>query len=144
MGNCNIGKQCTAGCVLEVIISIIIGVVVGILFANGLIPVTLNFIKIALVVSAIAMAMLGGSLFAANIIQDEKNAFKKCICKVNICLLVSALGTLIAATIAATAGLTTSFIVSILAVAFTAFFFSWVILSIGSLILCLIRKTCAR
>lgn len=137
----NCQEKCKGYCVIEVIISIIIGIVVGVLFANGFIPITLNFIKIALVVSAIGMAILGGSLFAARV-ERGSNVFAKCICKINICLVVSSIGTLLAGTVASATGVATASIVSILAVALTAFFFIWTILSILSLFLCLIQKTC--
>ena len=137
--NCSYGGR--GICIIEVIISIIVGVVVGILFANGVITALTGFIGVALVISVIGIAILIGSLFASNLL-DECNSFRKCICKVGTCLLVASLGGLIAGAIAVILDITAVAIASILAVGFTAFFFIWIILSIFSLILCLIKETC--
>ena len=145
--NCSYG--CKGTCIIEVIISswmeeVIwkkIGVIVGVLFANSVITAVTGFIVIALIIFAITLFILLASLFTANLL-DECNPFRKCICKIGTCLLVSSLGGLIAGTIAVILNLTVVAIASILAVAFTAFFFIWAILSILSLVLCLIKETC--
>ncbi len=137
--NCSCGGKLT--CVVEVIISIIIGIVVGVLFANSIITTLAGFIIISLIVSAIGLAILIGSLAVANLL-GECNSYKKCICKIGTCLLFASLGGLIVGTIAVILNLAVVGIASILAVGFTAFFFVWVILSIFSLALCLIKETC--
>lgn len=136
-------KGCKNSCIIEVIFSILVGVIVGYLFSVSLVPVALNFIKVALVASAMGIYVLGASIFAANALK-HCNIFRKCLCRINICLLVSAIGTLIAGTFTATAGLVTTSIASILGVGFTVFFFVWLILSMISLFSCLIKSTCKR
>ena len=140
---CKPEKKYKGGCLIEVIISIIVGVIFGILFSNGLIPVALNFIKIALILSAMGMVILGATLFAANFIKG-RNEFRKCFCRINICLLISTIGTFLAGTAAATIGLTITSTISVLAVALTMFFFIWLVLSVISLFLCLIKETCTN
>ena len=74
--NCSYGGK--LACIIEVIISIIIGVIVGVLFANSIITALSGFIGIALIVSAIGLAVLIGSLFAGNLLDDcKKNILAK-------------------------------------------------------------------
>lgn len=124
-------------------ISIVAGVVVAILFAMGLVPVTLNFIKIALVMSVVAMAIMFGALFMANLIKENRK-IRYCICSLIKCLLTGTIGTFLSATGAATAGLATTSIASIIFVGLTALFFVLMIIEIVSLILCLTDATCKR
>ena len=132
--------ECKGTCVVEVIISIIVGIVAGILFSSEIITTVTGLIIIALITSAVGLAVLLGSIFAANLL--ENCVFKKCICKKAICLLVSILGTLILGTVALLVTLTASAIASILIVALTVFFFIWTVLSIFTLLFCLIKETC--
>ena len=128
-------------CIIEVIISIIAGVLVGVLFSNSVITALTGFVAVALIVSAIGLAILLGSL-AISSVSGACNEFKKCICKNGTCLLVASLGGLIAGTVAVILNIAVVSIATTLAIAFTTFFFVWVILSIFSLILCLIKETC--
>ena len=137
--NCSYG--CKGSCIIELVLSIIAGVVVGILFANEIITASIGFVIVSLIIAALGLATLLGSLFSANLLNNC-NSFKKCICKNATCLLVAGIGGLIAGTIALFVDLATAAIASILVVAFITFFFIWTILSIFSLILCLIKETC--
>lgn len=142
MGDCECKQNSSFGCsIFSFIISIVIGVIFGVLFSLGLIPVTLNFIKIALVMSAIAMAILLVSLFASNYIRGC-NGFDKCVCSVGKCLLIGAIGTFLSATAAATAGLIISSIVSAIFVGLTMIFFIFMIIAIISTFYCVIKRTC--
>ena len=142
MEECGYKKNCITGCnILVILISIIIGVIVGVLFSMGLITSTLNFIIIALIASAVSIATLVGSLFSANTVKGY-NVFTKCICLNGICVLISTIGTFLASTIAATIGLVITSIPSILFVGLSAFFFVWMIISVVSLISCVIREIC--
>lgn len=142
MENCECEKiDCKNTCVIEVIISIVLGVLFGILYSTGVVGSTLNFIKIALAMSGISMAILGGSLFTANLLK-RCNIFEKCICRLNKCLVVSTIGTVLAATATATIGIVYTSVFSIIAAALTMFFFIWMIVSISSLFNCLIKGTC--
>lgn len=143
MENCDCSKNNNGYCILEVIISIIIGIAVGIVFSLGLLTNALSFIIIALIAAGITILILGGSLFAANLL-DKCNNFEKCICNVNICLLISTIGTLLAGTVSIAVGFVITSVVSILAVAITAFFFIWMILSLINLISCLMKRTCKK
>ena len=128
---------------IGIILGIVAGVTFGVLFANGLIPVTLNFIKIALIMSVVVLFILLASILGANIIRGY-NSFYNCICKYGIFVLVGTIGTLLAATITAIAGLVTKAIISITFVSLTAFFFVIMIFSAICLLSCLIRNTCSK
>lgn len=141
MDGCSYKKRCRNNCAYAVIISIIIGILTGVLFSEGLIPIALNFIKVSLVMSAISMALLACSLYVANV-SEGCNIFRKCTCDISICLLVPTIGTLLAATAAATAGFVSTSIASIITVGLTAFFFAWLIFSLVSFFSCLIKYTC--
>lgn len=142
MENCECEKiDCKNTCVIEVIISIVLGVLFGILYSTGVVGSTLNFIKIALAMSGISMVILGGSLFTANLLK-RCNIFEKCICRLNKCLVVSTIGTVLAATATATIGIVYTSVFSIIAAALAMFFFIWMIVSISSLFNCLIKGTC--
>ena len=134
-------NDCKTTCVLEVVLSILLGIIFGILFAIGVIPIVVNFIRIALVMSVLSMAILGGTLFASNLLK-RCNVFEKCLCRINKCLLVSVFGTFLTATAAAIIGVTVISTLSIIVVALTMFFFIWMILSDISLFNCLIKGTC--
>ena len=81
MGNCGCEKSGLTACeFIGVIVSIIAGIAVAILFSLGLIPITLNLITIALIMSVVAIFILLGSLYTANVVKGY-NGFYKCICK---------------------------------------------------------------
>ena len=127
--------------VIGLVLGIIAGVAVGILFSLGLIPSTISFIIIALITSAVVLAILIFSLFGANAIKGC-SAFYKCICKHAGFVLTGAIGTLLAGTIALTAGLTVTALISIIFVALTVFFFVIMITSIICLYSCIIKQIC--
>ena len=137
----NCSSNCKGTCIIEVILSIIAGVVTGVLFSNGTLTALSGYIGVALIVSAIGLAILLASLFAANLLNNC-NSFKKCICKIATCLLIAGLGGILAGAIAVILNLAVVGIATILAVAFTTFFFVWTLLSILSLMWCLIKETC--
>ncbi len=139
--NCN---KCYNGInvILAVIISTIVGVAVGILFSFGLIPVTLNLIRIALIISVIAIGILLSTILSANFSRECKVI--RCICWAGKMLLIGAIGTLLSGTIVAVIGLTEVPVLSAVFVGLTAFFFIWTILYIIFLIKCLICKICER
>ena len=139
--NCN---KCYNGInvILAVIISTIVGVAVGILFSFGLIPVTLNLIRIALIISVIAIGILLSTILSANWARECKVI--RGICWAGKMLLIGAIGTLLSGTIVAVIGLTEVPVLSAVFVGLTAFFFIWTILYIIFLIKCLICKICER
>lgn len=142
MENCGCSKNGFTACeVVGIILSIIAGVAVGILFSSALIPAIADFIIIALILSAITLVIGFGTLFSANTIKGC-NAFYKCTCKFARFLFTGIIGTILAGTIALTAGLITTAIVSIIFVALTAFFFVLMIVAIICLVSCLISRTC--
>lgn len=132
------GKDCC--CIAAALFSFIISVIVGILYAIGLIPVAIIFILIALIVSVLSIVVLGGTLFSANL-MERCNGFRKCLCK-NKCLLISSIGTLILGTITTSVGIINISIISIVGVALTTFFFTWMVISLYSLLSCIIKETC--
>lgn len=129
--------------ILGIIFGIIIGVATGILFSLDLIPLTLNFIIIALIMSVISLAIILGSLFTANI-TEECNAFNRCICKFAQFGLVGSIGTLLSTTIALTIGVTISSLIAAIFVGLSALFFVIMIIAITFLLDCLIKKTCCK
>ena len=142
MENCGCKKSGLTTCeFIGVILSLIAGVEVGILFSFGLIPITLNFITIAIIMSVIALAILLGSLFTANIIKGN-NAFYKCTCRFAKLLLAGSIGTFLATTISAIIGVTVTTIVATIFVALSAFFFVLMITALICLISCIIKQTC--
>ena len=127
--------------IVGLILGIVAGIGVGILFALGLIPITINFIIIALIMSTITLAILLGVLFTANILRGC-NSFYKCVCKLARFVLTGAIGTLLATTIALIIGVATITPAAIIFVALSALFFVIMIVSIVSLISCIIKQTC--
>ena len=136
-------KTCKASCIIEVLISIILGVVTGIVFSRGLIASVFNFSVVALVATAIAIVIFVGMLFASKVLC-KYNSFEKCICKIGPCLLTAIIGTIIFGTVTLSIEIVVTSVISILSVGFTAFFFIWMILSIISLIWCIIKDTCNK
>lgn len=136
-------KTCKASCIVEVLISIILGVVTGIVFSRGLIASVFNFSVVALVATAIAIVIFVGMLFASKVLC-KYNSFEKCICKIGACLLTAIIGTIIFGTVTLSIEIIVTSVISILSVGFTAFFFIWMILSIISLIWCIIKDICNK
>ena len=126
--------------IASIIISIVVGIAVGILFFLGLIPVVLNLIRIAITMSVIVIAIVLFCLFATNIIRGI-NPFRKCTCKFARITFAGAMGTFLAATIAAIVGVTIITPIAIIFVALTALFFTLMIFSIIGLYTCLIEQT---
>ena len=142
MENCGCRKNGLTVCAfVGIILSLIAGVAVGILFSFGLIPITLNFITIALIMSVISLAVLIFSLYTANLAKGN-NAFYRCICKFAKLLLAGSIGTFLATTISAIIGVTVITIVATIFVALSAFFFVLMITALIWLILCIIEHTC--
>lgn len=136
-------KSCKGICIIEILISIVVGIVAGVVFTNELLGSITAFAIIALIATGVisiifTLLILGAKAFG------KCNGFERCICKTGGCLLASIIGTLLAGTVILIIEVSTASIVSILSVGFTAFFFVWMILSIVSLIGCLIRDICNR
>lgn len=142
MEKCDCEENCGIGCnFFGVLTSIIVAVVFGIFFSMGLIVSIINYIRISLILSVIALAMLFSVLLTGILIRDY-NPLTKCICKIGKCLFFGAIGTLIVSTIAAIIDLTTVSLITILTVALSVFFFVFMIIGIISLVNCLLNKGC--
>ena len=142
MEDCKYTKSGLKTCeIIGIILGIIVGVAVGILFSAELIPITVNFIQIALVMSVVVLGILLVALFSANAMKGY-NSFYKCICKFSKFVLTGSIGTLLSTTIAATLGVTVISIISTIFVALSAFFFVLMIVSVVCLISCIINETC--
>lgn len=142
MGEC--GCKCKGGfgsCLLGVILGVIAATAVGILFSFGLIPITLNFIIIALVTSVVSLGVLLGTLYAVKI-NNGYDCATKCVCSSGKCILLGSIGTFLATTLALTVGVATATIAAIIFVTLAAFFFVVMLVSVVSLISCLIKETC--
>ncbi len=126
-----------------VIASIILGVAVGTLFYLGLIPITLNFIRIAFGMSIVGMAILLGTIIV-GIFGRECNPFKRCICKYGKCLLIGIIGTFLATTISTIIGVTVVSIAATIFVGLSALFFILMLVQIIALITCLINSICRK
>ena len=129
--------------VIGIFLAIIAGASIGVLFSTGLITVTIGFIIIALVASAIAILILLGVLFTANIIKGN-NSFYRCVCKFAKVVLAGSIGTLLASIVVIIVGLVGTAIVSVIFVALVAFFFVLMITAIICLFSCIIEQTCIR
>ena len=136
-------RFCKGTCIIDVLISIVIGIIAGIAFTNGLLASVITFAIVALIGVAVisvifTLLILGAKAFG------KCNGFERCICKTGGCLLASIIGTLLAGIAILIIEISTGSIASILSVGFAAFFFVWMVLSIVSLIGCLIRDICNR
>ena len=136
-------RLCKGTCIIEVLISIVIGIVAGVVFSNGLLAAVTTFAIVTLIGAAVisiifTLLILGAKAFG------KCNGFESCICKTGGCLLASIIGTLLAGIAILIIEISTGSIASILSVGFSAFFFVWMVLSIVSLIGCLIRDICNR
>ena len=136
-------RFCKGTCIIEVLISIVIGIIAGIVFTNGVLVTVTTFAIIALVGTAV-ISLLFTLLILGTKVLGKCNGFENCICKAGGCLLASIIGTLIAGIAILIIEISTGSIVSILSVGFAAFFFVWMLLSIVSLIGCLMRDICNR
>lgn len=136
-------RFCKGTCIIEVLISIVIGIIAGIVFTNGVLATVTTFAIIALVGTAV-ISLIFTLLILGTKVFGKCNGFEKCICKTGGCLLASIIGTLIAGIAILIIEISTGSIVSILSVGFAAFFFVWMVLSIVSLIGCLMRDICNR
>lgn len=136
-------RLCKGTCIIEILISIVIGIIAGIVFTNELLATVVTFANVALVAAAVisiifTLLILGAKAFG------KCNGFDRCICKIGGCLLASIIGTLFSGIAILIIEISTGTIASILSVGFSAFFFVWMVLSIVSLIGCLIRDICNR
>lgn len=136
-------RLCKGTCIIEILISIVIGIIAGIVFTNELLATVVTFANVALVAAAVisiifTLLILGAKTFG------KCNGFDRCICKIGGCLLASIIGTLFSGIVILIIEISTGTIASILSVGFSAFFFVWMVLSIVSLIGCLIRDICNR
>lgn len=134
-------RTCRGTCIAEVLISIAVGIIAGIVFTNGLLASVTNFAIIALIATGVVsiiftLLILGAKAFG------KCNGFERCICKLGSCVLASIIGTLLVGTALLIIQISVEAIVSILGVGFLAFFFVWMVLSIVSLVGCLIRDIC--
>ena len=136
-------RLCKGTCIIEVLISIVIGIIAGVVFTNGLLATVVTFANVALIATAVisiifTLLILGAKAFG------KCSGFDRCICKTGGCLLAAIIGTLFAGIALLIIDISTGSIASILSVGFGAFFFVWMVLSIVSLIGCLIRDICNR
>ena len=141
MMECECGNVGLNNCiVIGIILALIIGVGAGIVYFLGLIPMTLNFIIVALILSVVALGILLGTLITANIIEGY-NSFRKCVYKFSRFVLVGSIGTLLATTIAVTVGVVEISIISTILVAISSFFFILLIVALICLLSCIIKYT---
>ena len=136
-------RTCRGTCIAEVLISIAVGIIAGIVFTNGLLTTVVTFANVALVAAAVisiifTLLILGAKAFG------KCSEFDRFMCKTGGCLLAAIIGTIVAGIALLIIEISTGSIASILSVGFSAFFFVWMVLSIVSLIGCLIRDICNR
>ena len=125
-------------CTVSIIIAIIIGVIVGILFTSGAILDVAIFAGISLALAGISL-LIQTKVLTTNSIAGKCNELERCVRTNNLCLLISTIGTVILGAGLLSATLVVTEIISILLVGFTAFFAVWMLLSIASLLYCLIK-----
>lgn len=132
------------GCeLIGLTVSTILGITVGYLFAVGLIPITINFIRIALVMSVIGLAIVIVSLLSASKISGCKE-FYGCICQISKLLLVGSVGTLLTTTIASIFGVGIISLITSIIVGLSAFFFILMMISIICIVRCIIKELCQK
>ena len=137
-------RNCMTGCeLIGLTVSTILGIAVGYLFAVGLIPVTINFIRIALVMSVIGLAILIVSLFSASKISACRE-FYGCICQSSKLLLAGSVGTLLTTTIASILGVGIISLLTSIVVGLSAFFFILMMISIICIVSCIIKELCQK
>ena len=125
-------------CAVSIIIAIIIGIIVGILFTSEAIVDVAVLTGISLVLAVISL-LIQAKVLTTNSIAGKCNELERCVRTNNLCLLISTIGTIILGTGLLSVALVTTEIISILLVGFTAFFAIWMLLSIASLLYCLIK-----
>lgn len=141
MCGCECGNNGLNNCiVIGIILALILGVTTGIVYFLGLIPIPLNFITIALIISVASIGILLGTLITANIIEGS-NSFRKCVYKFSRFVLAGSFGTFLATTLAVTVGVVDISIISTIFVAISAFFFVLLIVALICLLSCLIKYT---
>ena len=138
MNEYNCPKVDKGFCAVSIIIAIIIGVIVGILFTSGAIVDVAILAGVSLVLAGVSL-LIQAKVLTTNSIAGKCNELERCVRTNNLCLLISTIGTIILGTGLLSATLVATEIISILLVGFTAFFAIWMLLSIASLLYCLIK-----
>lgn len=133
----NCDNTCSPCGAVGVVISIILAAVTGIVFANGLLPTitTAVWIAFGLAVFSLATLIAGGYL-------SSLTRCAKCICKNGTCLLVGAVGTIVAAIIALSITIAVTSTAVIVLIALGAFFFFLMLIALASYIYCLVKNSC--
>ena len=140
MDNCEYKKNNTTFFqIITIIISIIAGVAVGILFYLNLIPLPLNIVKIAIVMSVYILGFLLLSLFT-NSLTDNR-IYTKCICKFAKMSFVGAIGTFLSSTILAIVNVRIITPIAIAFIGLDSLFFVLMLISFIGFFSCLIDRT---
>lgn len=140
MDNCEYKKNNTTFFqIITIIISIIAGVAVGILFYLNLIPLPLNIVKIAIVMSVYILGFLLLSLFT-NSLTDNR-IYTKCISKFAKMSFVGAIGTFLSSTILAIVNVRIITPIAIAFIGLDSLFFVLMLISFIGFFSCLIDRT---
>lgn len=128
------GCKRSYGCFIPVIISLIIAIIVGVIFTPAVVTGLTTLLFIIFGVAAFFLV----SLIAIILFGRKKEEF--CVCEYGTCLLVGALGAIIASAI--TLALTVSATVTAILIGIVTFFIVLAIIQFFLLILCLIKTDC--
>ena len=140
MDNCEYKKNnTTAFQIVTIIISIIVGIAVGTLFYLGLIPLPLNIVKIAIVMSVYILGIILLSLFANNFTDNK--IYTKCICKFAKMSFVGTIGTFLSSTILAIVNVRIITPIAIAFIGLDSLFFVLMLISFIGFFNCLIDRT---
>ena len=140
MDNCEYKKNNTiAFQIITIIISIFTGIAVGTLYYLGLIPLPLNIVKIAIIMSVYILGIILLSLFT-NILADNK-IYTKCICKFAKMTFVGSIGTFLSSTILAIANVRILTPIVVAFIGLDSLFFVLMLISFIGLFNCLIDRT---
>lgn len=133
--------MCSSGCnCWALVLGVLFGIIVAILFAFGLIPGITLAVWIAFGIGVLLLLVLTGLIAIAA--KDRANALDKCLCKNGVCLLISALGTIISTIAALSISLVPYSLLIIALVFIAAAFFGVLVLSFIALLICVIKKMC--
>ena len=82
------------------------------------------------------------NMFTGVDVNNGYDCATKCVCSSGKCILLGSIGTFLSTTLALTVGVATATIAAIIFVTLAAFFFVVMLVSVVSLISCLIKETC--
>jgi hypothetical protein len=124
------------------LVSIVVGIVVGFLFATGNIPFITTAFWIALGIAAAGLIILVVALFIGA--DSSPTALTGCLCQNAICLLIGILGTIVLAIIGLSTVLVPGLMSSVIFVALGSVFLTILLISLVTLIVCIINKMCCN